>query len=345
MQHHAGNSIQSIRTLPSRVQTSAMVNNMKIGFASLVGVEPMPFSDLVSWAAANHLDAIEVNVGSNYHPIPGSNFPGHLDLVKIARDGPGDIPEMMDRHGVEIASLAPMVNLLTADLVKREARTTEFRLAIDASVQLGVDTVVTFTGSAHGMSFYGLPGVGEGHTTNRVQDNLQVFREVYGPMADYAEQRGVRIAFETAGRGGGEGNLAHNPALWDAMFEAVPSPALGLSFDPSHLVWLNIPNIPDLIREFGTRIYHFDAKDTEILPTVLARHGILGNGWWRYRLPGLGALDWKAIFSALGDVGYDGIIAIENEDPLCPGTPGVRWAADYLRTQLLPGRIAVAKPI
>ncbi len=318
---------------------------MKIGFASLVGVEPMPFPDLVRWASDNGLEAIEVNVGSNYAAITGAGYPGHLDLATIARDGPGRIPELMDRHGVEIASLAPMVNLLTADLAKREARIAEFRTAIDACAQLHVDTIVTFTGSAFGMHFYGLPGVGEGHSSNHVRDNLRIFQDVYGPLADYAEQRGVRIAFETAGRGGGEGNLAHNPELWGGMFETVRSPALGLSFDPSHLVWLQIPNIPDLIREFGERIYHFDAKDTEILPSRLARQGVLGNGWWRYRLPGLGALDWKAIFSALRDVGYDGIIAIENEDPLCPGTPGVRWAADYLRAQLLPGTVAAPDPI
>jgi sugar phosphate isomerase/epimerase len=318
---------------------------MKIGFSSLVGVEPMPFPDLVRWASENGLEAIEVNVGSNYGPIGGADYPGHLDIAKIAREGPGEIPELMSRYGVELVSLAPMVNLLTADLAKQESRIAEFRTTIDACVQLGVGTVVTFTGSAFGMNFYGLPGVGEGHSSNRVRDNLGIFRDVYGPLAEYAEQRGVRIAFETAGRGGGEGNLAHNPELWDAMFETVPSPALGLSFDPSHLVWLQIPNVADVIREFGKRIYHFDAKDTEILSTRLARQGILGNGWWRYRLPGLGALDWKAIFSALGDVGYDGIISIENEDPLCPGTPGVRWAADFLRTQMLPGKIIAPDPI
>ena len=31
----------------------------------------------------------------------------------------------------------------------------------------------------------------------------------------------------------------------------------------------------------------------------LARQGILGSGWWRYRLPGLGVLNWTDIFSAL----------------------------------------------
>lgn len=318
---------------------------MKIGFASLVGVEPMPFADLVAWAGANGLDTIEVNVGSGYAPIAGAPFGGHLDLAAIARNGPGDLPDLLATHHVGISALAPMVNLLTADLAKRETRIAEFRLAMDAAVALGVDTIVTFTGSAYGMHFHGLPGVGPGHATNHVADNLRIFTEVYGPLADEAEQKGLRIAFETAGRGGGEGNIAHSPALWDAMFEAVPSPALGLSFDPSHLVWLQIPHIPGIVREFGNRIYHVDGKDTEIMPEILAREGILSGAWWRYRLPGLGAVDWKDLFSALRDIGYDGTIAIENEDPLCPGTPGVKWAADYLRGCLLPGQASAPAPI
>ena len=311
---------------------------MKIGFASLIGMEPMPFPDLVAWASANRFDAIEVNVGANFAPIGDASFPGHLDLVDIARSGPGDLPELLATYNVEIASLAPMVNLLTADLALRELRIAEFRIVIDVAAALGVSTVVTFTGSAFGMHFWGMPGVGDGHSSNRVADNLRIVTDVYAPLADYAGERGIRIAFETAGRGGPEGNLAHSPELWDAMFEAVPSPALGLSFDPSHLVWLQIPNIPDVIRAYGSKIYHFDGKDTEILPARLARQGILGSGWWRYRLPGLGTLDWSAIFSALADISYDGIIAIENEDPLCPGGEGMRWTAEYLRAHLLPGQ-------
>jgi sugar phosphate isomerase/epimerase len=310
---------------------------MKIGFATLVGVEPMPFSDLVAWSAANEIYSLEVSVGSTAPVIGGASYGGHLDIASIAKNGPGEITELLDKHGVEIVSLAPMVNLLTADLAKRETRIADFKNTIDAAVQLGVKTVVTFCGSSFGMHFYGLPGVGDGHSSNRVADNLRIFKEVYGPMSAYAEDRGIRIAFETAGRGGPEGNLAHSPELWDKMFDTVPSPALGLSFDPSHLVWLQIPHIPGVIRQYGEKIYHVDGKDTEILWERLARQGILGSAWWRYRLPGLGVLDWKAIFSALRDVGYDGIIAIENEDPLVPGTPGVRWAADFLKSQLLPG--------
>ena len=309
---------------------------MEIGFATLIGVEPLPFAELVRRAAEHGLTALEVNVGPAFPPIDGADFPGHLDLHAIVRDGPGPVHDLLVRHGVRIASLAPMLNLLTADPGRRVERIAALRLALDACAALGVGTLVTFAGSAYGMHFWGMPGLGDGHPTNRVADNLRLFREVYAPLAAEAEARGVRIAFETAGRGGPEGNLAHCPELWDLMFEAVPSPALGLSFDPSHLVWLRIPDPPDVIRAYGARIYHVDGKDTEILHARLRRQGILGSGWWRYRLPGLGVLDWRTIFAALRDVGYDDVVAIENEDPLCPGLAGVAWSAAYLRACLLP---------
>jgi sugar phosphate isomerase/epimerase len=309
---------------------------MFIGIASLIGVEPIPFPDLVNWCAANGLDAIEVNVGPAFPQIGEASYRGHLDLERIVRDGPGQVQEALGDSGVTIASLAPMINLLTADQALREERIAAMRLTIEAAARLGVGTVVTFAGSAFGMHFWGLPGVGGRHPTNKVAENLRIFREVYGPIAALAEERGVRIAFETAGRGGPEGNIAQCPELWDAMFEAIPSSAIGLSFDPSHLIWLQIPHVGDVIRVYGERIYHVDGKDCEVMAARLARQGILGNDWWRYRLPGLGQVDWISVMSALRDVGYDGIIAIENEDPLCPGLSGVAWAADFLRTRLLP---------
>ena len=304
---------------------------MKFGTASLVGIEPMPFAELVQRSSALGIEALEVNVGPGYAPIGRAAYPGHLDLPAILRDGPGETLEVVGRYGIVISSLAPMLNLLTPDPALRATRLGAMRQAIDAAAALGVETVVTYGGSAFGMHFWGLPGVGDSHPSNKVAENLRQFVEVYTPLAAYAEDKGVRIAFETAPRGGGEGNIAHAPALWDRLFDAVPSAALGLSFDPSHLVWLHIPNIPDLVRRYGPRIYHFDGKDTEILPGQLAAQGMLGNGWWRYRLPGCGALDWRAILAALRDTGYDGAVDIENEDPLALGLEGAAWSARHLR--------------
>lgn len=303
---------------------------MKVGFASLVGLPPIPLADAVAWAAANGLQGMEVNIGPGYPVTDGGSLHGHLDLDRVLSEGPESTRALFDDNGIELTALAPMINLLTADDALRAQRIAYMTKTIDAAAALGCPTIVTFTGSGHGMHFYGLPGVGDEHPSNKVADNLARYAEIYGPIAEHAEAKGIRIAFETAGRGGGEGNIAHNPELWDAMFAAVPSKALGLSFDPSHLLWLGIDDIPGLIQEFGERIYHFDGKDADIMRERLKRQGILGSGWWRYRLPGNGELDWPAIVAALRGTGYDGTISIEQEDDLDPGYDAVARSARYL---------------
>ena len=74
---------------------------------------------------------------------------------------------------------------------------------------------------------------------------IDCFAEVFGPIAQAAEDAGLRVAFENwPGRGGDvpwhSVNLAWSPRNWCDMFDRVPSPALGLEFDPSHLVWQRI---------------------------------------------------------------------------------------------------------
>jgi sugar phosphate isomerase/epimerase len=46
---------------------------------------------------------------------------------------------------------------------------------------------------------------------------------------------------------------------------------------------------------------------------------------------GHGANTWKEIVRAYMDVGYQGILSIENEDPILPGEVGVERAAYVLK--------------
>jgi len=56
------------------------------------------------------------------------------------------------------------------------------------------------------------------------------------------------------------------------------------------------------------------AKDTLVDRARLSREGYLSPGWWEYRLPGLGAIDWPEFFHALTERGYTGTVSIEHED-------------------------------
>ena len=150
----------------------------------------------------------------------------------------------------------------------------------------------------------------------------------------------MRLAFENWPRNGTM--LATTPELWDAMFTAVPSPALGLCYDPSHLYWQGIEYIQP-IWDFRDRIYHAHAKDTEILMAARNRYGTYGRqmaatepaSWWRYRLPGYGAVDWRRYVDTLVQIGYDDVLSVEHEDPVWSATAGQALRGLALARQFL----------
>jgi sugar phosphate isomerase/epimerase len=105
---------------------------------------------------------------------------------------------------------------------------------------------------------------------------------------------------------------------------------LYLNFDPSHLLWLGIDPVT-AAGEYAERILHVQAKDVEIDPDGRNRLGVFGNvvdrarnpwqsGWWRYRIPGLGEVDWASLVSTLASAGYDGVVSVEHEDPVWSGS-------------------------
>ena len=98
----------------------------------------------------------------------------------------------------------------------------------------------------------------------------------------------------------------------------MPSPALGLEFDPSHLVWQGIDWAAQL-RKWIERVHHVHAKDTEIFKDRLEANGFFSGGWWRYRLPGYGCVDWHKLTSILKEKGYQGAICLEHEDGIFLG--------------------------
>ncbi len=138
------------------------------------------------------------------------------------------------------------------------------------------------------------------------------------------------------------GNLAYSPELWEWMFEL----GLYLNFDPSHLLWLGIDPVAAL-RPYVDRVAHAHAKDAETFPRLRDRYGFFGRtstrerdpwdmGWWRYRIPGLGEVDFRRYVDALYEGGFDGVLSVEHEDPVWGGTPerveqGLRIAHAHLR--------------
>ena len=160
---------------------------------------------------------------------------------------------------------------------------------------------------------------------------LNEYKKVFEDLVKFAEDRGVKIAIENCPMGGW--NLAFSPSMWNVLFELIPTDHLGLNFDPSHLVWQFIDYIK-AIRDFRNKIFHVHAKDTEILYDKLADGGIYSRGWWRYRIPGWGEIDWRVLISTLLESGYDFVLSIEHEDPIFSPLDGLILASKYLNSLL-----------
>lgn len=144
-------------------------------------------------------------------------------------------------------------------------------------------------------------------------------------MVAKAEDLGVTLCVENCPL---MGNIGFAPFMWDELFARIDSPNFKLAFDPSHFVW-QMMDPYKAVRDYGSRIAHVHAKDTEILWDELQRTGILfcpkyvedsSEGWWRYRVPGLGQIDWKKLIDRLREAGFDGTISIEHEDPIWSGS-------------------------
>jgi sugar phosphate isomerase/epimerase len=133
--------------------------------------------------------------------------------------------------------------------------------------------------------------------------------------------------------------------------EAV-GPEIGANCDLSHLFWQGCDPV-EVIHFLGKQnaLFHAHMKDTVFFPENQAKYGVLNFAFSTgelaqasetFRAVGYGhsASLWKSIIKAYMDVGYEGILSIENEDPILAGEVGVERAAYVLknvREELLRG--------
>jgi len=281
---------------------------MKLGFLTACMPE-RPLTEVAYFAAKHGYATLEVACWPR--TSEGAYQASHIDVTTLDHAGAEEIKRLFAQEGLGISALAYYENNLDADPNERAVVNGHVRKVIDAAALLDVGLVGTFAGH---------------DVTRTPAENMEQAAEVFGELAAYAGERGVRLMVENCPMVGWQrpwtpGNLFYAPAQWDELFARVP--ALGLNIDPSHLYWLGLDPYA-LARDYGARIAHAHAKDIESLrgkAPGAARVSILDDGWWRYRAPGLGELDWPRFVSALQEGGYDGVLSVEHEDAVWEGTP------------------------
>jgi sugar phosphate isomerase/epimerase len=226
---------------------------------------------------------------------------GNKDLPKLA----AELKEAIGDADVVIDTLGMFGNPLEGGDLDR-ATLAGWEALIDNAHYFGAKTVAGFTGRVRGKP---LP------------ESLPRFREVWGPLAKRAADRGLRIAFENCAMDGnwasGDWNIAHNPDAWELMFDALPDDNLGLEWEPCHQLVYLIDPMPQ-IRKWATKFFHVHGKDATVRWDVVREHGIFGKvPFVQMRTPGFGDSDWTRVISELRQAGFKGAIDIEGwHDPV-----------------------------
>ena len=278
---------------------------MKLGF--LTGYSP----ERVEFAQSAGFTCLELAAG------PGSP----LDPANIS-ERLAEIKNTLADHGMAVSALACYMNHFEPGREEEYAK--YFQSILKLAPKLNCSVVATMTGCTP-----------ESQKSGDISQSLDAFKATWTEHARVAEGNGVKIAFENWPGGHPSPlliNIAVSPRAWEQMFDAVPSPALGLEYDPSHLARLQIDYLAP-IRRFVNRIHHVHAKDTTVYPDVLDEVGYIGQGWWHYSIPSRGMVEWPDFFRELKAAGYKGDVVIEHEDPAFEGERfdnGLRLGYSYL---------------
>ncbi|MCB0127168.1 MAG: sugar phosphate isomerase/epimerase [Caldilineaceae bacterium] len=259
--------------------------NYPIGFRMRGWTNNVSFEEVLRWTKENGLGGVDI--GSNADTVGQQVLDAGL--------------------WIGTADLRNARRLLSANAETRAAGLAENKAYIEACAKLGP------------MTYFGVM-MPEDPSLPRAE-TFGYMVESWRELAKVMEANNARYVIEGWP---GPGALCCTPETYRAFFEAVPSKAMGINFDPSHLLRMGINPIR-FLKEFAGRVYHVHGKDTEILsdnvyeygteqPATFVKAKPFGGYAWRYTIPGHGLTPWCEVFSILQAHGYSGRVCIELED-------------------------------
>ena len=280
-----------------------MTSRFPLGFVSAI-LPDSSLDDVLDTAHTLGFDCVELMCWP-----PGDadrRYAGVTHIDVLSRDSHHDLKQRLADSDVSVSGLGFYPNPLAADLDAAAAAVEHIRRVIAACAELEVPVMNTFIGR---------------NPTLSVDENWGRCLETWGPLVEWAQSHDVRIGIEncpmlfTQDEWPGGHNLAMSPAIWRRLFTDLPSPHLGLNYDPSHMVWLMMDPLAPL-EEFSDRLVHIHAKDVTIDRDRLDDVGILAAPVEFHTpvLPGRGAIDWSRFLAALSECGYRGAVCVEVED-------------------------------
>ena len=206
----------------------------------------------------------------------------------------------------------------------------QMRSAARASANLGLKAHATFSGALAWPYLYPWPPRPNG----LIEEAFDELARRWKPILDEFDRAGVDLCYEIH-----PGEDLHDGSTVEMFLERVAShPRANLLFDPSHFVLQQLDYL-DYIDLYHDRIKMFHVKDAEFRPT--GRSGVYGGyqPWQkragRFRSPGDGQVDFRAVFSRLTQYGYQGWAVVEWECCIKSAEQGAAEGAPFIESHMI----------
>ena len=320
-----------------RGQAGSSLRKIPIGVFDPV-YDKVSLDEMLDVVSALGLEAMEIGTGG----YPNNPHCALDDLVNDPAKAKAWKKKFEDR-GIRVATLSCHGNPVHPDAKHAAKDVDTFRKTVRLAEILDVKVIVGFSGC---------PGGSPGDA----QPNWITYRwpPEYAQMLDwqwkekvipywkeaakFARDHGIRrLAFEMH-----PNFVVYNPRTLMKLREAVGE-EIGANCDLSHLFWQGCDPV-EVIHFLGKQgaIFHAHMKDTVLFPENVGKYGVLNFASQIQDLPmasetfravgyGHSASLWKSVVKAYMDVGYEGILSIENEDPILAGPVGVERAVYVLK--------------
>ena len=202
--------------------------------------------------------------------------------------------------------------------------------AASASKNLGLKAHATFSGALAWPYFYPWPQRPDG----LIETAFNELARRWKPILDKFDEAGVDVAYEIH-----PGEDLHDGISFEMFLEKVGNHnRCNILYDPSHFVLQQLDYL-EYIDIYAERIKVFHVKDAEFNPT--GRQGVYSgyqnwiNRAGRFRSLGDGQVNFKAIFSKMAQIGFQGWPVLEWECCLKHPEDGAREGAEFIREHII----------
>lgn len=252
-----------------------------------------------------------------------------LEITELATHIQGQLVAVHPAYDLLFDGFAPEA-VRNNSKARTEWAVQQMKYAAKACQHLGITACPSFSGSLLWPFFHPWPQRPQG----LVEEGFKELAKRWLPILNVFDECGVDLCYE----------IHPSEDLFDGityeMFleEVHQHPRACLLYDPSHFVLQQLDYL-SYIDHYHDRIKAFHVKDAEFHAT--GKQGTFGgyqswlNRAGRYRSPGDGQVDFKAIFSKLTQYNYGGWAVLEWECVLKHPEDGAKEGAQFIKEHLI----------